>query len=90
VAAVPSSEMIYVEKYEAIQHDDGASWIHMVAGWEGGQAVDGRTAVQGKQLVGILPLKFSADLKESARDFAWLLNKARTDRLAQGHYVPLT
>jgi len=44
----------------------------------------------GRRQVGILPIKFPADLRECARDFAWLLNKVRADRIEAGHYKPVT
>jgi hypothetical protein len=44
----------------------------------------------GRHQVGILPLKFPADLRECAKDFAWLLNKVRADRIKAGHYKPVT
>jgi|SRR6516164_894684 hypothetical protein len=75
---------VYVEKYEAETHDDGATWIYVFTGWEDD------IGFHGRRQVGILPIKFPADLRECARDFAWLLNKVRADRIEAGHYKPVT
>ena len=72
---------VYVEKYVADTHDDGATWIYVFRGWE-----DRNGVLNGKQEIGILPLKFPSGMRENARDFAWLMNRVRADRIKAGHY----
>ena len=80
-----AKEPVYVEKYEVAITDDGCSWVELVTGW---QRPDGR--LDSRREVGRIPIRFSRDMREMARDFAWMLNRARGERIAEGNYVPVT
>lgn len=75
----------FVEKYEAYEADDGCYWVRVVTGWED---EDGK--LNGRREVNIIPIRFASDIGNAAKDFAWMLNKARAERLAEGHYKPVT